>query len=97
MQSCLELGFAAFSLVFLHCKWIAEVQELQKQLHVNCHKKETIAVTESWNAQVSSNYYISYTKNNTVAVCTWKTEREANTNFFVVGIYIMIVHLLQAA
>lgn len=48
----------------------------ETDLHVNCHQKETVAVIESWNAQVSSNYYISCTKNTTVVVNTWKTERE---------------------
>lgn len=48
----------------------------ETDLHVNCHQKETTAVIESWNAQVSSNYYISRTKNTTVVVNTWKTERE---------------------
>lgn len=51
-------------------------------LHVNCYQKETMAVIESWNAQVSSYYYISCTKNTTVVVTTWKTEREGFFFFF---------------
>lgn len=44
----------------------------ETDLHVNCHQKETVAVIESWNAQVSSNYDISCTKNTTVVVTLGK-------------------------
>lgn len=67
----------------------------ETDLHVNCHQKETVAVIESWNAQVSSNYDISCTKNTTVVVTLGKLKGK---DFFFFGdMCIVIVHLLQAS
>lgn len=68
----------------------------ETDLHVNCHQKETVAVIESRNAQVSSNYDISCTKNTTVVVTLGKPKGK-DFFFFFGDMCIVIVHLLQAS